>query len=40
MRTTMKTNVTTNTDLRISLLFQLFWVFVRIGPVTFGEVMR
>lgn len=36
MRTTMKTNVTTNTDLRISLLFQLFWVFVRIGPVTFG----
>ena len=36
MRTTMKTNAMTNTDLRISLLFQLFWVFVRIGPVTFG----
>lgn len=32
----MKTNVRTNTNLRISLLFQLFWVFVRIGPVTFG----
>jgi chromate transporter len=36
MRTTMKTNVRMNTNLRISLLFQLFWVFVRIGPVTFG----
>lgn len=36
MRTTMKTNMIPNTDLRISLLFQLFWVFVRIGPVTFG----
>jgi len=32
----MKTNMIPNTDLRISLLFQLFWVFVRIGPVTFG----
>ncbi|WP_339314195.1 chromate transporter [Paenibacillus sp. FSL R10-2734] len=34
--TTMKTNSMMNTNLKLSLLFQLFWVFVRIGPVTFG----
>jgi len=32
----MKTNPMTNIDLSASVLFQLFWVFVRIGPVTFG----
>lgn len=28
--------MTTNAKTRVSLLFQLFWVFLRIGPVTFG----
>lgn len=32
----MKENTRKNTDLKAGLLLQLFWVFVRIGPVTFG----
>ncbi|WP_084146599.1 chromate transporter [Paenibacillus wynnii] len=35
MRTTMKANKK-NTELKAGLLFQLLWIFVRIGPVTFG----
>lgn len=36
MRTTMKLKTMKNTDMKVNLLFQLFWVFLRIGPVTFG----
>lgn len=40
MRTTIKrgfeTHTITRSNLKISLLFRLFWVFLRIGPVTFG----
>lgn len=36
MRITMKSNAITRSGMTASLLFQLFWVFLRISPVTFG----
>lgn len=36
MKITLKSNPMTNTHIKVSLLFELFWVFLRISPVTFG----
>ncbi|RUT37804.1 chromate transporter [Paenibacillus anaericanus] len=35
-KTSSKTSAKTTAHARVDLLFQLFWAFLRIGPVTFG----